>query len=101
MPFPAAGVQVDLPLPAWVLPGDELYAVQYELATGVWTALDAVLEVAGPGGESLARVSPLGPGTVAVIKPDADPRPAPPCPLPAMRSPGASPPNRSPISMPI
>ncbi|MCP4654829.1 MAG: hypothetical protein GY856_05350, partial [bacterium] len=37
--FGGAGVRLELALPDWVLPGDELYAVRYELATGAWTTL--------------------------------------------------------------
>ena len=78
--FGGAGVRLELALPDWVLAGDELYGVRYELATGAWTTLPAPELVSGPAGESLARLILDAPGTVAVVIPDADPVTRPPLP---------------------
>ncbi len=81
MPESAAfltGAQVELPLAAWVDAADPLLAVQYELATGRWLVLAAPQRAPRAGGGELAILSPRGPGVVAVVVADADPRVAPP-----------------------
>ncbi|MEO1083770.1 MAG: Ig-like domain-containing protein, partial [Acidobacteriota bacterium] len=70
--FLAGGVELDLPLPSWHLPGDTLVAAQYDLASGSWLALAPVEVVDGAAGEALARIRPTGPGAVTVLRPDLD-----------------------------
>ena len=83
--FADGGVRLDLLLDEWVDGSHELVAVQYQLGAGVWTVLDAPLMLGGdavgmPADRRVARVSPIGPGTVAVITPDTEPAFAPPLP---------------------
>lgn len=76
------GLVLELPLAAWVDPGDDLAAVQYELATGLWRALAPPQPApSGPGGETRLGVRPTGPGVVAVVVPDGDPATRPVLPL--------------------
>ena len=67
--FANGGVRLDLPLPAWVAPSDQVFAVRHRLGSGVWTALAAPerLDVAGI---DIARLSLPGPGTYAVVVAD-------------------------------
>ncbi len=67
-------VHLDLALPAWVTAGDELVAVRHEPAGGRWLALPALERL--PNGR--VRLELSGPGTVAVVLPDADPATRPP-----------------------
>ena len=80
--FVDGGVRLDLPLDPWVDGSDSLVAVQYLLSAGVWTVLDDPLVLTGdelglPADRRIARISPIGPGTVAVVVPDTDPAYAP------------------------
>ncbi|MCP4574069.1 MAG: hypothetical protein GY838_17045, partial [bacterium] len=79
-PFEPDAVLLTLPLPDWVLPTDGLYAVHYNLGTGLWTTLADIERFDAPTGEPLARIPLIGPGTVAIVKPDEDPATAPPLP---------------------
>ncbi|HXT19172.1 MAG TPA: Ig-like domain-containing protein, partial [Thermoanaerobaculia bacterium] len=63
--------RLELPLPAWVDAGDEIFAARYEAATGRWLALPTPELVAGSGAApARARVAVAGPGTVAIVLPD-------------------------------
>ena len=80
--FVDGGVRLDLPLDAWVDGSDTLVAVQYQLSAGVWVVLDDPLVLTGdelglPADRRVARISPIGPGAVAVVVPDTDPAYAP------------------------
>ncbi len=80
--FVDGGVRVDLPLDAWVDGSDDLVAVQYQLSSGLWIVLDDPLILTGdelglPADRRVARLSPIGPGAVAVVVPDTDPTYAP------------------------
>ncbi len=68
--------RVELPLPEWVEAGDELFAVRYEPGTGRWLSLPDPERIAGT--PARVRIDVEGPGTVAVVVPDADPATRPP-----------------------
>jgi RHS repeat-associated protein len=72
--------RIELPLPAWVEEGDDLFAVRYEPGTGRWLALPEPERIAGS--PARVRIAVAGPGTVAVVLPDTDPATRPPA-LPA------------------
>ncbi|MCP4571836.1 MAG: hypothetical protein GY838_05740, partial [bacterium] len=78
--FAADGVRLELPLPDWVEPSDHLIAVRYQLAAGLWLTLADVEQTHASGGEAIARVSLVGPGTVAIVVADSDVATAPPIP---------------------
>lgn len=73
----AGAARLDLPLTAGT-DIDDLHAVRYEPATGRWLALPDPEAVAGG-----ARISVAGPGTVALVVPDADASTRPPLPAAA------------------
>jgi RHS repeat-associated protein len=81
--FIGGGVLLQMPLPEWLLPTDQLIAVQYRLAAGVWLTLGEVERYDGAGGIPVARVAVPGPGTVALIKADEDDLTRPPIPAAA------------------
>ena len=65
--------RLELPLPAWVGAGDEIFAARYEAATGRWISLPTPALLAGSSGAPpRARVEIAGPGTVAIVVPDAE-----------------------------
>ncbi|MFL6203232.1 MAG: Ig-like domain-containing protein [Thermoanaerobaculia bacterium] len=72
--------RIELPLPAWAEAGDELFAVRYEPGTGRWLSLPEPERIAGS--PARVRIAVAGPGTVAIVVPDADPATRPPV-LPA------------------
>ncbi|HUR74032.1 MAG TPA: Ig-like domain-containing protein, partial [Sporichthya sp.] len=72
--------RVELTLPDWVLESDDLVAVRYEPGTGRWLALPEPERIAGS--PARVRIAVAGPGTVAIVVPDADPATRPPV-LPA------------------
>ena len=72
--------RIELPLPAWAEEGDELFAARYEPGTGRWLALPEPERIAGS--PARVRIAVAGPGTVAIVVPDADPATRPPV-LPA------------------
>ncbi len=77
-PFAAGAVTLTLPLPAGVDTAD-LYAARYDVVAGAWLALPLPAFVAGAGSTpDVARVALTGPGSVAVVAPDADPATRPP-----------------------
>jgi RHS repeat-associated protein len=77
-PFAAGAVTLTLPLPAGVNTAD-LYAARYDVVAGAWLALPPPVFVAGAGSSpGVARVALTGPGSVAIVAPDADPATRPP-----------------------
>ncbi|MCP4655688.1 MAG: hypothetical protein GY856_09745, partial [bacterium] len=89
-PFDQQAVDLDLPLPEWVTMTDQVVAVRYSLAAGVWQTLADLQLLVVPGSDPeiyRAEVELDGPGTVAVLLPDSivdgDPATAPPAPTTA------------------
>ncbi len=77
-PFTAGGVTLTLPLPAGVDTAG-LYGARYDVVAGAWLTLPLPAFVAGSGSTpDRARVALAGPGSVAIIAPDADPATRPP-----------------------
>ena len=77
-PFAAGGVTLTLPLPAGIDTAD-LYAARYDVVAGAWLALPLPVFVAASGTTpDRARVALAGPGSVAIVAPDADPATRPP-----------------------
>ena len=77
-PFTAGGVVLTLPLPSGIDTAD-LYAARYDVVAGAWLALPLPVFLAGSGtAPDRARVTLAGPGSVAIIAPDADPATRPP-----------------------
>ncbi|MEO8585041.1 MAG: Ig-like domain-containing protein, partial [Acidobacteriota bacterium] len=71
-PFTPGGVTVTLPLPPGIVTAD-LYAARYDVVAGAWLALPLPVFVAGSGSiPDRARVALAGPGSVALIAPDAN-----------------------------